>query len=150
MCAVVEELRPQVASFHFGLPGPDLIARVKAAGSIVIGSATTATEARWLAEHGVDAVIAQGCEAGGHRGMFLTEDLAAQVGTFALIPQVVDAVKLPVIAAGAIADARGIAAAMALGAAGVQIGSAYLRCPRRRSPLRTARRSRPCGTTAPP
>ncbi len=129
MCEVVEELRPQVVSFHFGLPGPDLIARVKAAGSIVIGSATTATEARWLAEHGVDAVIAQGCEAGGHRGMFLTEDLAAQVGTFALIPQVVDAVKLPVIAAGAIADARGIAAAMALGAAGVQIGSAYLWCP---------------------
>ncbi len=128
VCEVVEALRPQVVSFHFGLPGPDLLARVKAAGSIVVSSATTVAEARWLEQRGVDAVIAQGCEAGGHRGMFLTEDIATQVGTFALIPQIVDAVRLPVIAAGAIGDARGIVAAMALGAAGVQIGSAYLWC----------------------
>ena len=127
-CEVVEALKPQVVSFHFGLPDPDLVARVKATGSIIVSSATTVAEARWLQQRGVDAVIAQGCEAGGHRGMFLTEDIATQVGTFALIPQIVDAVKLPVIAAGAVSDARGIVAAMALGAAGVQIGSAYLWC----------------------
>jgi nitronate monooxygenase len=127
-CEVVEELRPQVVSFHYGLPGPDLLARVKATGAVVVSSATTVAEARWLEQRGIDAVIAQGCEAGGHRGMFLTEDIATQVGSFALIPQIVDAVRLPVIAAGAIGDARGIVAAMALGAAGVQIGSAYLWC----------------------
>ena len=118
-----------MVSFHFGLPEPALLKRVKAAGCMVLSSATTADEARWLEERGVDAVIAQGYEAGGHRGMFLTDDLAAQVGTFALVPQVVDAVKVPVIAAGAVSDARGIAAALALGAAGVQIGTAYLFCP---------------------
>jgi nitronate monooxygenase len=131
-CAVVEELKPQVASFHFGLPEPALLARVRAAGCRVIGSATTVKEARWLEQRGVDAVIAQGVEAGGHRGMFLTDDLATQAGTFALVPQIVDAVNVPVIAAGAIGDARGIAAALALGAAGVQIGSAYLHCPESR------------------
>jgi len=129
LCEVIEELRPQVVSFHFGLPAADLLARVRAAGCRVICSATTAVEAAALERAGVDAVIAQGYEAGGHRGMFLTDDLAAQVGTFALVPQVVDAVKVPVIAAGGIADARGIAAAFALGATGVQIGTAYLRCP---------------------
>lgn len=128
-CAVVEDLRPEVVSFHFGLPEPGLLRRVKAAGCLVISSATTAKEARWLEQRGVDAVIAQGFEAGGHRGMFLTEDLATQPGTFALLPQVVDAVKVPVIATGAVSDARGVAAAFALGAAGVQIGSAYLHCP---------------------
>jgi nitronate monooxygenase len=128
MCEVVEETRPEVVSFHFGLPRPELMTRVKAAGCVVISSATTVMEACWLEQRGADAVIAQGYEAGGHRGMFLTGDLAAQVGIFALIPQVVDAVKVPVIAAGAISDARGIAAALALGAAGVQIGSAYLWC----------------------
>jgi nitronate monooxygenase len=127
-CAAVEELKPEIVSFHFGLPEPALLRRVKAAGCRVISSATTVKEARWLEEHGADAVIAQGFEAGGHRGMFLTENLATQVGTFALVPQVVDAVKVPVIAAGAISDPRGIAAALALGAAGVQIGSAYLHC----------------------
>jgi nitronate monooxygenase len=131
-CAVVEELKPEVVSFHFGLPEPDLMQRVKAAGCIVIASATTAAEARWLEARGVDAVIAQGCEAGGHRGIFLTDDIATQAGTFALVPQVVDAVTLPVIAAGGITDARGIAAAFALGAAGVQIGTAYLWCPEAR------------------
>jgi nitronate monooxygenase len=129
MCDVVEETKPEVVSFHFGLPEPRLLQRVKAAGFLVMSSATTAAEARWLEQHGVDAVIAQGNEAGGHRGMFLTDDLAAQPGTFALVPQIVDAVKVPVIAAGGVTDARGIAAAFALGAAGVQIGTAYLWCP---------------------
>jgi nitronate monooxygenase len=128
-CAAIEALRPQVVSFHFGLPEASLLRRVKAAGCVVISSATIAAEAIWLEQHGVDAVIAQGWEAGGHRGMFLTDDVAAQVGTFALVPQIVAAVAVPVIAAGGIADARGIAAAFALGAAGVQIGTAYMHCP---------------------
>ena len=126
---VLEAFRPPVVSFHFGLPGPTELARVKRWGAAVLGSATTVDEARWLEAHGADAVIAQGVEAGGHRGLFLTEDLSTQVGTFALLPQVARAVKLPVIAAGGICDARGIAAAMALGAAGVQLGTAYLLCP---------------------
>jgi len=129
LCAVVEELQPEVVSFHFGLPEQTLLDRVKAAGCVVMSSATTTAEAVWLEQHGVDAIIAQGQEAGGHRGMFLTETVASQVGTFALIPQIVDAVKVPVVAAGAVADKRGIAAAIALGAAGVQIGTAYLFCP---------------------
>jgi nitronate monooxygenase len=104
MCELVEELKPEVASFHFGLPNPTLLRRVKAAGCIVIASATIVKEAIWLEENGADAIIAQGAEAGGHRGMFLTEDIAEQPGTFALVPQVVDAVKVPVIAAGGIAD----------------------------------------------
>ena len=140
MCELVEELKPEVVSFHFGLPDPALLRRVKAAGCIVISSATIVREAIWLEENGADAIIAQGAEAGGHRGMFLTENIAEQPGTFALVPQVVDAVKVPVIAAGGIADGRGIAAAFALGAAGVQIGSAYLRCPESRviAPARVA------------
>jgi nitronate monooxygenase len=128
-CAIVEEFRPEIVSFHFGLPEPRLLARVRAAGCKVIASATTAAEARWLAERGCDAIIAQGAEGGGHRGMFLSDDVASQAGTFALVPQVVDAVKVPVIAAGGIADARGIVAALALGASAVQIGTAYLFCP---------------------
>jgi nitronate monooxygenase len=128
-CEVVEAIKPDVVSFHYGLPAQDLLARVKAAGCRIICSATTPAEAVALEQAGVDAVIAQGSEAGGHRGMFLTEDLAAQIGTFALVPQIVDAVRVPVIATGGIADARGIAAAFALGAAGVQIGTAFLRCP---------------------
>jgi nitronate monooxygenase len=128
MCALVEELKPEIVSFHFGLPDQALLTRVKAAGCTVIASATLVREAIWLEENGADAIIAQGAEAGGHRGMFLTENIHEQPGTFALVPQVVDAVKVPVIAAGGIADGRGIAAAFALGAAGVQIGTAYLRC----------------------
>jgi nitronate monooxygenase len=140
MCDLVEELKPEVVSFHFGLPAPALLKRVKAAGCVVISSATIVKEAIWLEENGADAIIAQGAEAGGHRGMFLTEDIGGQPGTFALVPQVVDAVKVPVIAAGGIADGRGIAAAFALGAAGVQIGTAYLRCPESRAiaPARSA------------
>ena len=126
---VLDEFKPAVVSFHFGLPSAGLLARVRAWGSKILASATTIEEARWLDAHGVDAIIAQGLEAGGHRGMFLSEDLSTQVGTFALLPQIVREVKLPVIAAGGIADARGVAAAMALGAAGVQIGTAYLLCP---------------------
>jgi nitronate monooxygenase len=126
---MLEEFRPPVVSFHFGLPSTALLARVKRWGTKVISSATTVDEARWLEANGADAVIAQGLEAGGHRGIFLSDDLTTQVGTLALLPQIVRAVKLPVIAAGGIADAQGVAAAMALGASGVQVGTAYLLCP---------------------
>ena len=119
MCEAVEELKPEVVSFHFGLPDQALLRRVKAAGCIVMGCATIVKEAIWLEENGADVIIAQGADAGGHRGMFLTDDVAGQPGTFALVPQVVDAVRVPVVAAGGIADGRGIAAAFALGAAGV-------------------------------
>jgi nitronate monooxygenase len=129
MCAVVEETRPPIVSFHFGLPDVSLLARVKATGAKILSSATTVAEARWLAGRGVDAIIAQGREAGGHRGMFLDEDVDAQPGLFALLPQIVDAVGIPVIAAGAIADGRGIAAAFMLGAAAAQIGTAFLLTP---------------------
>ena len=125
----LEAVRPRVVSFHFGLPEPALLARIKAWGAKVLSSATTVDEARWLEAQGVDAVIAQGLEAGGHRGHFLSHDLTLQSGTFALLPQLVRAVKVPVIAAGGIADAAGVRAALALGAAGVQLGTAYLLCP---------------------
>jgi nitronate monooxygenase len=127
--AVLEDLRPPVVSFHFGLPDAALLERVRRTGAAILSSATTVDEARWLAARGVDAVIAQGLEAGGHRGMFLTGDVTTQTGTLALLPQIVDAVNIPVIAAGGIADARGVRAALHLGAAGVQAGTAYLLCP---------------------
>jgi nitronate monooxygenase len=126
---VLEGDQPAVVSFHFGLPPARLLARVKSWRSKIFSSATTVEEALWLEAHGADVIIAQGVEAGGHRGMFLSDDLTTQVGVFALLPQIVHAVKLPVVAAGGIADAQGIAAAMALGAVGVQIGTAYLLCP---------------------
>jgi nitronate monooxygenase len=126
---VLAEFRPPVVSFHFGLPAAELLARVRSWGARVLSSATTVAEARWLEAQGVDAIIAQGLEAGGHRGLFLSDDTTTQVGTFALVPQIARAVRVPVIAAGGIADARGVAAAMALGAAGAQVGSAYLLCP---------------------
>jgi nitronate monooxygenase len=154
LCRVVEECKPEIVSFHFGLPEPSLLARVRAAGATIISSATTVEEAQWLEAHGCDAIIAQGAEAGGHRGVFLADDplaaSATQAGTFALVPQVVDAVKVPVIAAGGIADARGIVAAFALGASAVQIGTAYLFCPEARvAPLhRAALRQARDNTTA--
>ena len=123
------DFKPAVVSFHFGLPAADLLARVRAWGAKVLSSATTVDEARWLEARGVDAIIAQGSEAGGHRGMFLSDDVATQVGTLALVPQIARAVKVPVIAAGGIADAGGVAAARALGADGVQVGTAYLLAP---------------------
>jgi nitronate monooxygenase len=126
---LLSEARPHVVSFHFGLPAPELLERVRALGIRIIASATSVEEARWLEARGVDAIIAQGSEAGGHRGIFLSEDLTTQVGTFALVPQVVKAVRVPVIAAGGIADARGVSAALALGASAVQVGTAYLLCP---------------------
>lgn len=126
---VLAEFRPPVVSFHFGLPAPELVERVRSWGAKVVSSATTVEEALWLEARGVDAIIAQGSEAGGHRGMFLSNDVTTQVGTLALLPQILDAVRVPVIAAGGIADARGVAAALALRAAGVQVGTAYLLCP---------------------
>lgn len=128
-CQLVEQLRPEVVSFHFGLPEAALLQRVKASGAKVLSSATTVEEALWLEANGCDAIIAMGFEAGGHRGMFLSEDINSQIGTFALVPQVADAVDLPVIAAGGIADHRGLVAALALGASAVQIGTAYLFSP---------------------
>lgn len=126
---LLAEFKPPVVSFHFGLPDAALLARVCAWGAKVISSATTVEEARWLEARGVDVIVAQGLEAGGHRGIFLSDDLSTQMGTFALLPQIVRAVRVPVVAAGGIADAAGVRAALALGAAGVQVGTAYLLCP---------------------
>jgi nitronate monooxygenase len=129
MCDLVMEFHPEVVSFHFGLPDKNLLLRVQAAGAKILSSAASVDEARWLEDEGCHAIVAQGYEAGGHRGMFLTKDVSTQVGTMALVPQLADAVKVPVIAAGGIADARGIVAAFALGASAVQMGTAYLHCP---------------------
>lgn len=129
MCAAVETIRPEIVSFHFGLPDAGLLARVAATGALILSSATSVAEARWLAARGVDAVIAQGFEAGGHTARFLPAPPGTEMGLFALLPQIADAVDVPVVAAGGIADARGIAAAFALGASAVQLGTAYLHCP---------------------
>ena len=125
----LEEFKPAVVSFHFGLPSAELVRRVRSWGSKILACATTVDEAQWLEAHGADAIVAQGVEAGGHRGIFLSGDLSTQSGTFALLPQVLAAVKVPVIAAGGIADAKGVRAALALGASAVQIGTSYLLCP---------------------
>jgi nitronate monooxygenase len=126
---VLSVFKPAVVSFHFGLPTSALLKRVRDMGAKIISSATTVDEARWLESQGVDAIIAQGLEAGGHRGIFLSDDLTTQLGTFALVPQIARAVRVPVIAAGGIADRQGVAAALALGAVGVQVGTAYLLSP---------------------
>ena len=131
---VLAEFKPPIVSFHFGLPSPELLRHVKSWGAKILSSATTVAEARWLEANGADAIIAQGLEAGGHRGIFLSEDLTTQVGTLALLPQVLRAVRVPVIAAGGIADARGVKAALALGAAGVQAGTSFLLCPEAATP----------------
>ena len=133
MCDVVLEFKPTVVSFHFGMAEARLVKRVKDAGLLVMSSATSVEEARWLEGQGCDVIIAQGNEAGGHRGMFLSDDIGRQAGTMALVPQVVDAVRVPVIAAGGIGDGRGIVAALALGAAGVQIGTAFMLTPEART-----------------
>jgi nitronate monooxygenase len=148
--SVVEQLRPAVVSFHFGLPSDDLLARVRATGAKIVSSATTVAEACWLEARGVDAVIAQGVEAGGHRGHFLSDDLTLQAGIFALLPRVVRAVRVPVIAAGGIVDRRTVEAALALGAAAVQAGTAYLLCPEATTaaPHRAALRSADAHHTA--
>jgi nitronate monooxygenase len=136
---VLSDFKPAVVSFHFGLPSADLLRRVRAWGAKVLSSATTVDEARWLEAHGADAIVAQGLEAGGHRGMFLSDDVTEQMGTLALVPQIVAAVNVPVIAAGGIVDANSVAAAIALGAAGVQVGTAYLLCPEAKtSPIHRA------------
>src|SRR5262245_1221416 len=147
---VLEEFKPPVVSFHFGLPAAALVKRVKSWGSKVLSSATTLDEARYLESNGVDAIIAQGLEAGGHRGMFLSEDLSTQVGTLELVRQVVRAVKVPVIAAGGIADADGVKATTAAGASAVQVGTAYLFTPEATiNPLhRAALKSAAARTTA--
>lgn len=127
--SILETVKPAVVSFHFGLPDEGLLARVRAIGARIVASATSVDEALWLESHNVDAIIAQGFEAGGHRGMFLSDDLTTQVGTVALLPQIVRSVRVPVIAAGGIADAKGVAAMLSMGAAAVQIGTAFLLCP---------------------
>lgn len=140
MCAIIEELRPEVVSFHFGLPDAALLDRVKATEAVIIANATTVDEARWLESRGVHAIIAQGFEAGGHTGRFLGSDPAEAMGLFALLPQIADAVSVPVIAAGGIGDGRGITAAMSLGASAVQLGTAYLHAPE--TPISNAHRER--------
>jgi nitronate monooxygenase len=147
---LIEEFRPPVVSFHFGLPPERLLRRIRDAGAKVLSSATTVSEALWLEDHGVDGIIAQGVEAGGHRGMFLTDNIHTQIGTMALLPQVLHSVKVPVIATGGIATRTAIKGALAMGAAGVQVGTAFLLCPEASITAlhRTALRGDQAGTTA--
>ena len=128
MADVVERLRPEVVSFHFGLPQAALVERLKNIGCLILSTATTLEEGMWLQANGADMVIAQGYEAGGHRGMFLTDDLATQTGTLALVSLLVNKLDVPVIAAGGIGCAADVQAALSLGAVAVQAGTAYLLC----------------------
>lgn len=127
MAEAVETVRPEIVSFHFGLPAPDLVERVRSSGARIVSSATTPAEARWLADRGCDAIIAQGFEAGGHAGYFLSGH--HPVGLFALVRAIVTGTDVPIIAAGGIVDGAGMAAAFMLGASAVQIGTAYLATP---------------------
>ena len=126
---ILAEFKPSIVSFHFGLPSSSLLSRVREWDTTILASATTIEEAEWLEAHGADAVIAQGIEAGGHRGMFLSDDLTTQVETFLLLKQILDRVNLPVIAAGGISTAKDVADAISMGASAVQLGTAYLLCP---------------------
>lgn len=148
--SVIERFKPAVVSFHFGLPNLEWVGQIQNWGSKVLSTATTVEEAVWLAENGVDAVIAQGVEAGGHRGSFLTDDMTTQSGTVSLVPRICAEISVPVIAAGGISGPEGVAAAMALGAAGVQVGTTFLLCPETNtSPLhRTALMSEAANHTA--
>ncbi len=123
---LLADLKMPLVSFHFGLPEDKLLGQIKASGAKVISTATTITEAQWLQAKGVDAIIAQGLEAGGHRGMFLHDDIATQSGTFALLPNLAKAIDLPIIAAGGISDAATSQCAFSLGADAVQVGTAFL------------------------
>ena len=127
--ALLAEFKPEVVSFHFGLPAPSLLAQIKAWGATVMSSATTLQEALWLEQNGADVIIAQGLEAGGHRGTFLTDDLSTQVDIRTLLRQIIGAVRCPIVAAGGIATAQHVQDVLALGAAAAQVGSAYLLCP---------------------
>ena len=150
MLDVLQHIKPAVVSFHFGLPRADWVEEIKSWGTLVLSTATTVEEATWLAGHGVDAIIAQGLEAGGHRGSFLTRDMTTQRGTLSLVPAIRAAVELPVIAAGGIASAEGVRAAVALGASAVQVGTAFLLCPEARTSQlhRSALQSRAAEHTA--
>ena len=128
-CDLVEDLKPEVISFHFGLPEKELLQRVKNTGAIIMSSATTLDEAKWLEANGCNVIIAQGVEAGGHRGMFLTRDISTQIPSMELLQQIVQTVSVPVVAAGGIADSAGIKAALDHGASAVQLGTVYLFCP---------------------
>ena len=127
--ALLVEFKPLVVSFHFGLPTPELLAAVKSWGATVMSTGTTLAEAQWLEAHGADVIIAQGLEAGGHRGMFLSEDLGTQINLRDLLKQILPAVRCPVIAAGGIRHAADVQEMLRMGAAAVQVGSAYLLCP---------------------
>ncbi len=126
---MLEEFQPPVVSFHFGLPSADNLEKVRKWQPKILSTATTIEEAKWLEEQGVDGVIAQGLEAGGHRGNFLSNDLTRQSNTFELLERMAEVLEVPVIAAGGIADAHDIRAAMSMGASAVQIGTTYLLCP---------------------
>lgn len=128
-CEVIEDINPRVVSFHFGLPSHELLTRVKKMGAVIFSSATTVAEAVWLEQNGCDVVIAQGAEAGGHRAMFLFADIENQPDMFPLLGEVLAHIKIPVIAAGGITNVRDVHAALAMGAAAVQIGTGYLFCP---------------------